>query len=142
MPIFTQQQLEQLYKAEIHFESAVHSSTIRSAPRWLTEEVTAIYEKATGKRLAHNFSCPSCVLNNYRTIGKLYYESKLFYEQQKQQNENDAKDEDNNELFNGGSETQDNHSGNRKANPKRKKQAKNKRKLSGSLGSLLQFVLP
>lgn len=43
------------------------------------------YEKATGEKINRNWSCANCCLNNFKVIGRLYFESKKYYEEQEQQ---------------------------------------------------------
>lgn len=71
--IYTKEQMQQLYRAQIHFESVLKYSNIRNAPRYLTELIVGIYEEATGKTLNKNYSCASCVMNIYKIIGKTYF---------------------------------------------------------------------
>lgn len=44
-----------------------------------TKNAVKLYEDLTGEQLKHNWSCGSCMLKNYKTIGKLYLESLANY---------------------------------------------------------------
>lgn len=75
MSTFTKEQMTALYEAEIHFESVKHGY-IKSAPRWLTDQVADIYEDATGSKTNRNWNCSQCVADFYRKVGKLYFADK------------------------------------------------------------------
>ena len=77
---FNKEQLNALYPAEVHFLSSQHD-VIRSAPSWLTEQVIEIYQSATGRKMNYSRGCSACVLNIYKTIGKLYLADKAEQEQ-------------------------------------------------------------
>lgn len=79
--LFSIEQLNALYPAEIHFENVIKNHNLRSAPRWLTEQIAKIYTETTGKKLPSNYSCNTCVYNIYAKIGELYFKSKLYWEQ-------------------------------------------------------------
>jgi hypothetical protein len=71
--IFTDEQWNEIKKASPHFESA-RRDYIRNAPSWLTKSVVDIYEAATGNKIPHkDFTCATCVLRIYQTIGKAYF---------------------------------------------------------------------
>lgn len=78
--LFSIEQLNALYPAEIHFENVIKNHNLRSAPRWLTEQIAKIYTETTGNRLPSNYSCNTCVYNIYAKIGELYFKSKLYWE--------------------------------------------------------------
>ena len=78
-PIFTEEQLTELYPAEIHFESALKKSKLVGVPTWLTKQIVTIYEKATGKHISHNFSCIVCQMSTYKKIGDIYFKDKEYY---------------------------------------------------------------
>lgn len=60
-------------KASPHYESAKRNY-IRNVPSWLIEEITSVYESATGKKILHkDFSCAICVLHIIQMIGKTYF---------------------------------------------------------------------
>lgn len=60
-------------KASPHYESAKRNY-IRNVPSWLIEEITNVYESATGKKILHkDFSCAICVFRIIQTIGKTYF---------------------------------------------------------------------
>lgn len=73
---FTEEQLEQLYDAEIHFDNACHKGCIRNVPAWLTEKVVNIYFQATGKKLNFKKGCSACVMNIMKTVGYIYFDDK------------------------------------------------------------------
>lgn len=77
---FTKENYDALYDAEIHFISACRGGYIKNTPRWLTDQVADIWEKATGEKVRRNWNCSSCVLNLYYLIGKKYLNDKKIYE--------------------------------------------------------------
>ena len=81
---FTKEQLKKLEVAEYHFATAVNSNYKRGTQRALNEMLADEYEKATGEKLNRNWSCANCCLNNFKVIGRLYFESKKYYEEQEQ----------------------------------------------------------
>lgn len=83
--MFTKSQLEDLYEAEVHFKSVLHSRTIISAPKWLTERVANIYGLATNQQVKINFNCATCVLNLYKTVAPHYFaDLKIIQDKQEQ----------------------------------------------------------
>lgn len=83
--MFTKSQLEDLYEAEVHFKSVLHSRTIISAPKWLTERVANIYGLATNQQVKINFNCATCVLNLYKTVAPHYFTDLQAYQQNQEQ---------------------------------------------------------
>lgn len=81
---FTKEQLKKLEVAEYHFATAVNSNYKRGTMRQMNEMLADEYEKATGEKLNRNWSCANCCLNNFKVIGRLYFESKKYYEEQEQ----------------------------------------------------------
>lgn len=79
---FTKEQLKKLEVAEYHFATAVNSNYKRGTMRQMNEMLADEYEKATGEKLNRNWSCANCCLNNFKVIGRLYFESKKHYEEQ------------------------------------------------------------
>lgn len=80
---FTDEQFDALKtKAEWFLKSAVYSSTIRSAPLYITEFIANTYEQATGAKVKRDFGCAVCVLNLYRMVGLKYFEDKKTREQE------------------------------------------------------------
>ena len=82
---FTKEQLKKLEVAEYHFATAVNANYKRGTQRALNEMLADEYEKATGEKINRNWSCANCCLNNFKVIGRLYFESKKYYEEQKQE---------------------------------------------------------
>ena len=82
---FTKEQLKKLEVAEYHFATAVNSNFKRGTMRQMNEMLADEYEKATGEKLNRNWSCANCCLNNFKVIGRLYFESKKHYEEEEQQ---------------------------------------------------------
>ena len=79
---FTDEQFDALKtKAEWFLKSAVYSSTIRSAPLYITEFIANTYEQATGAKVKRDFGCAVCVLNLYRMVGLKYFDDKKTREQ-------------------------------------------------------------
>jgi hypothetical protein len=88
---FTDEQFEMLHEhADWFITSVMYHSTIRSAPRNITEMVANIYESATGAKVNRNWSCAPCVMNIYRMVGTLYLDDKE--KRQKQLEKEDAKE--------------------------------------------------
>lgn len=81
---FTKEQLKKLEVAEYHFATAVNSNYKRGTMRQMNEMLADEYEKATGEKLNRNWSCANCCLNNFKVIGRLYFESKKYYEEEEQ----------------------------------------------------------
>lgn len=81
---FTKEQLKKLEVAEYHFATAVNANYKRGTQRALNEMLADEYEKATGEKINRNWSCANCCLNNFKVIGRLYFESKKYYEEQEQ----------------------------------------------------------
>lgn len=79
---FTKEQLKKLEVAEYHFATAVNANYKRGTQRALNEMLADEYEKATGEKINRNWSCANCCLNNFKVIGRLYFESKKYYEEQ------------------------------------------------------------
>ena len=79
---FTKEQLKKLEVAEYHFATAVNSNYKRGTMRQMNEMLADEYEKATGEKINRNWSCANCCLNNFKVIGRLYFESKKYYEEQ------------------------------------------------------------
>lgn len=79
---FTKEQLKALEVAEYHFATAVNANYKRGTQRALNEMLADEYEKATGEKINRNWSCANCCLNNFKVIGRLYFESKKYYEEQ------------------------------------------------------------
>ncbi len=70
---FTDEEMKQLYKAQIHFESVLKESRLKGAPGWLTKEVAQLYEKRFGKKLNRNYNCQVCAFSIYRIVGEQYF---------------------------------------------------------------------
>lgn len=76
---FTKQQIEQLKVFEHHFYTAVYENYKRASAASDNDYVADLFEKTTGGKLNRNWSCGTCVLNAYKIVGKLYYESKEYW---------------------------------------------------------------
>ena len=68
---FTKEQLKKLEVAEYHFATAVNANYKRGTQRALNEMLADEYA--------------NCCLNNFKVIGRLYFESKKYYEEQEQE---------------------------------------------------------
>ena len=93
-PRFSEEDMKILYKAEIHFNSVLKSSTLKGAPACLTKEIAKIYEKTFNKRLNKNYNCQVCAFSIYRIVGQAYFaqlNSQLNTETQHIENEDDKK---------------------------------------------------
>lgn len=77
---FTREQIQLLKPAEEYFNTVVHSHYKRASYRELNELVADIYLQATGEQVARNWGCGSCVMTCYEKAGRLYYESKEYWE--------------------------------------------------------------
>ena len=96
----TDQQWEKLKEGAPHFESA-RRNWVRSAPRWLTDQVVEVYETVTGKKMINkNSNCSVCVLRIYQAAGKLYFDElekrQANFEELKKRQVKDEKDEKSN----------------------------------------------
>lgn len=87
--IFTQDEMKELYDAEIHFISTNESNTLRNCPRWLVEKIKRIYEKNSGEKVNTNMSCSVCRFNLIKSVGKIYLSSKKYWEEQEKEVFND-----------------------------------------------------
>ena len=76
---FTKEELDELYPAEIHFESVLKQSQLRGAPSWLTKQVSQIYKARFNKPLNKNYNCQVCAFSIYKIVGKEYFKSKEHY---------------------------------------------------------------
>ena len=75
-------------KASPHYESAKRNY-IRNVPSWLIEEITSVYESATGKKILNkDFSCAICVLRIIQMIGKTYFSDLEEREKLEEENKN------------------------------------------------------
>lgn len=72
---FNDRQLAFLSTEDKNFNSAVNGNYILGTNIAFTKEATSMYEELTGEQLKHNWSCGSCMLKNYKIIGKLYLDS-------------------------------------------------------------------
>lgn len=77
---FTREQIAILKPAEEYFNTVVHSHYKRASTVTLNELVADIYLQATGEQVARNWGCGSCVMTCYEKAGRLYYESKEYWE--------------------------------------------------------------
>lgn len=76
---FTKEQIEKLKSFEHHFYTAVYENYKRASAASDNDYVADLFEKTTGGKLNRNWSCGTCVLNAYKAVGKLYYESKEYW---------------------------------------------------------------
>lgn len=72
-PRFSEEDMKTLYRAKIHFESVLKTSTLKGAPASLTKEISQIYEKTFNKKLNKNYNCMVCAFSNYRIVGQAYF---------------------------------------------------------------------
>lgn len=82
MKYFTKEQIERLKEASIHFYTAVHENFKRGTMAPLNNLVADIYFEATGEKLNPNWSCNTCCLNNFKTAGRLYFDSIRYWQDQ------------------------------------------------------------
>lgn len=87
MKYFSKTDIENLNKYEYYFTTVVKYGYKRNTTRYDNELIADIYEKATGEKLVHNYSCNQCVFNNFMTVGKLYFKSIQYWEEQDKNNE-------------------------------------------------------
>ena len=76
---FSREELELLKPAEIHFTTAIMSAYKRATGGKLDTLVADTYDNATDSKIQRNFSCGICSFNMYKTVGKKYFEDKLYY---------------------------------------------------------------
>jgi len=74
--VFSKEQLDKLYDAEIHFKTATTQGYLKNCPRWLVDKVADVYEEATGSKVNRNWGCSVCVLNFMILVGKMYFKDK------------------------------------------------------------------
>ena len=79
---FTKEQLDRLQEASHYFYTAVYENFKRGTMAPLNNLVAEEYFKATGQNLNTNWNCNSCCLNNYKTAGRLYFDSIKHWENQ------------------------------------------------------------
>lgn len=79
---FTREQLDLLYPAEIHFQSAIQDNTIRNCSRQLVETVKMVYENATGTKAHVNMSCHVCRFQFIKKVGLIYFNDKKYWDKQ------------------------------------------------------------
>lgn len=78
---FTKEQLELLYPAEVHFQNAIETNSIRNCSRQLIETVRKIYESATDSKTHVNTSCSVCRLKFLKLVGNIYFNDKKYFEE-------------------------------------------------------------
>lgn len=79
---FTKEQLKRLAVAEQNFYTAVKENYKRGTMQTINNLVADEYEKTTGEKLNRNWNCGACCLNNFKTVGRLYFESKEYWKEQ------------------------------------------------------------
>ena len=82
---FNQEQLDELKQYELHFYTAVKENYKRATPAALNDKIADVYEKMTGIKLNRNWGCGTCVLNAFKAVGQLYFDSKKYWEEQQVQ---------------------------------------------------------
>lgn len=78
---FNKKQLDELKQYELHFYTAVKENYKRATPAALNDKIADVYEEMTGIKLNRNWSCGTCVLNAFKAVGQLYFDSKKHYEE-------------------------------------------------------------
>ena len=82
---FTEEQIARLKEAEYYFATSVRENFKRGT--MINNLVATVYEEATGERLNPNWTCANCCLNNYKTAGRLYFESIEHWKEVKEETE-------------------------------------------------------
>ena len=87
MDNFTKEQIEQLKCCELNFHHAVEANYISRERETNANLVREIWEQHTGQNLGKGWSpnCSVCVLNLFKKVGKLYFDSIKFYEEQEKE---------------------------------------------------------
>lgn len=93
MKYFSKEQINELKALDVikHFDTAIDSNYKRGTTRDIIVRVADIYDEATGNKVTRNFNCGSCVLNLFKTAGKLYRESVLYHKQEQMRKAREAK---------------------------------------------------
>ena len=79
---FTKEQINRLQEASHYFYTAVYENYKRGTMSPLNNLVAEVYTEATGEKLNPNWSCNSCCLNNFKTAGRLYFDSVKYWQDQ------------------------------------------------------------
>lgn len=82
MRYFTQEEIDKLKFMETHFWTVVNGKYKIATPVKDNEYVVQVYEEATGEKLYKNWGCNKCVYNIFNKIGKLYFDSIKYLEEQ------------------------------------------------------------
>lgn len=82
--MFTKEQIKEIEDMGmvIHFHTVVESGFKRGTFSKDDNRLADLYEAATGTVVKRNFSCKVCCFNFYKDCGKLYFESKKYWEEQ------------------------------------------------------------
>lgn len=91
---FTKKQIEQLYPAEVHFQNAIRDGVVRNCRRTLLDTVADIYDEATKSTSRRKWSCPTCVYNFLKMVGKAYFADKKTYTKRDEQKRSKIKREE------------------------------------------------
>ena len=72
---FNEKQLNELRPYEHHFYTATKENYKRATPSTLNDKIADLYQEVTGNKLNRNWTCGTCVLNAFKAVGELYYQS-------------------------------------------------------------------
>lgn len=75
MKYFNEKQLNELRPYEHHFYTATKENYKRATPSTLNDKIADLYQEVTGNKLNRNWTCGTCVLNAFKAVGELYYQS-------------------------------------------------------------------
>lgn len=78
--MITKKDYNMLKKYEDYLSSAYHTSTMRSMPHSVQDELYDLYERITGKHMYRNYSCPNCQIKIAKDVAKLFYDYKYMLE--------------------------------------------------------------
>ena len=83
--ILTQGQLNYLKDLEIYFYTSVKANYKRGTTREQTLKCFDVLDQVEGKKTSRNYTCGTCVLNAFKKLGQMYFDSIEYYKTQEAQ---------------------------------------------------------
>lgn len=80
MNYFTKDEIELLKQAEQYFKTVIKYKYKSASPIKLNQLVAQLYDSKTKLHPKYNFSCSKCMYTLFNNCGKLYFESKEYWE--------------------------------------------------------------